>query len=252
MSQTKLTHKVRNPKAGQENSWIDIWTATVDNNNNYTITPSDNWRFSTDKLTDLVVPFYNLDSDSEIIENNSETNNLKSISIKLQEDNNLKQKGYEKIAGEIKISAGSNVTLTGSDNNYSINSTWQQNTITQNGYVSSIEEERQSQKLVWGYDGNTIGWISLAKLDTTSSGWETITGSPRVGPYTEGEREVKANVLWLPNQVTTDISVRQDSSGNYVVRPITKDLLINEEMLALPQLVVIDVDGLENLNSNNI
>lgn len=40
---TTLTHKIRNPK--QLQNWLELWTANVDDENNYTIIPSENWNF---------------------------------------------------------------------------------------------------------------------------------------------------------------------------------------------------------------
>lgn len=262
MSQAKLTHKVRNPKAGQENSWINIWTATVDNNNNYTITPSDNWRFSVNKLTDLVVPFYNLNSESEKIGSDTETNNLKSISIKLQEDDNS-DRNYEISAGEIKISAGDNVTLTAGDanNEYSINSTWQQNTATQNGYVSEIRNsDTTTSKLVWGWRPKDIApaWWPIEELDNSSAeGWEVSIGYIIIGkedpqktliPGTT-DKYLQPNTLWIPNQVTTSVNVSQNSAGEYIVNTDTMEITGANQVLALPNLMVQAVTGLNNLNN---
>jgi len=41
MSNTQLTRKIRNPK--NLATWLDVWTADIINENNYTITPSNKW-----------------------------------------------------------------------------------------------------------------------------------------------------------------------------------------------------------------
>lgn len=48
MAETTLTNKVRNPR--NLSQWMDIWTATVDENNSYVINPSRNWNISADNL----------------------------------------------------------------------------------------------------------------------------------------------------------------------------------------------------------
>ena len=52
MAETRLTHKLRNPKS--YNNWINIWTShfTDDNNVNvYNIYPSSNWKIPISQLT---------------------------------------------------------------------------------------------------------------------------------------------------------------------------------------------------------
>ena len=55
-----ITHKVRNPRynennymtgTSEEDRWLNIWSAEIDNNNNYTITPSNNWSIPGDKIS---------------------------------------------------------------------------------------------------------------------------------------------------------------------------------------------------------
>lgn len=53
MAETTLTHKLRNPKS--YNDWMDIWTATVQDGNTYTITPSSKWKISADNLNNIPV-----------------------------------------------------------------------------------------------------------------------------------------------------------------------------------------------------
>lgn len=43
MSNTTLTHKIRNPK--QLSNWLELWTADIVDADNYTIIPSDSWDF---------------------------------------------------------------------------------------------------------------------------------------------------------------------------------------------------------------
>ena len=45
MATTTLTHKIRNPK--QLSNWLELWTANIEDANNYIITPSDNWDLPT-------------------------------------------------------------------------------------------------------------------------------------------------------------------------------------------------------------
>lgn len=51
MAETTLTNKVRNPR--NLSQWMDIWTATVDENNSYVINPSRNWNISADNLSQI-------------------------------------------------------------------------------------------------------------------------------------------------------------------------------------------------------
>lgn len=54
MADVQLTHKLRNPKS--YNDWMNIWTATVHQNpNEYEITPSKNWKISSDILDKIPV-----------------------------------------------------------------------------------------------------------------------------------------------------------------------------------------------------
>ena len=43
MANTKLENKVRNPK--NLNKWLDIWSADITNDTNYTLIPSSHWLF---------------------------------------------------------------------------------------------------------------------------------------------------------------------------------------------------------------
>ena len=45
MATTTLTHKIRNPK--QLSNWLELWTANIEDVDNYIITPSDNWDLPT-------------------------------------------------------------------------------------------------------------------------------------------------------------------------------------------------------------
>lgn len=179
MAKTTLTHKLRNPK--DYNSWMDIWVATVNDDNDYVITPSNRWQFSVKNFTDLYIPSYELKSD---FEENTTTNDFKSITIKLQKDKENTQSNEG-----IKISAGNNVTLTGSSNSYSINSTWQQNSSSKDGYipapintVPSKEDPSPSEdgsspkkiypKVVWGWPGTgDPGWMPLSDLNENNE-WQ--------------------------------------------------------------------------------
>ena len=53
MAETTLTNKVRNPR--NLSQWMDIWTATVNENNSYVISPSGNWNISADNLGQIPV-----------------------------------------------------------------------------------------------------------------------------------------------------------------------------------------------------
>lgn len=46
---TTLTHKVRNPKNLE--TWLNIWTANITDDQNYTITPSEKWNIPSARLT---------------------------------------------------------------------------------------------------------------------------------------------------------------------------------------------------------
>lgn len=57
-----ITHKVRNPIYDENNypslekdRWLNIWSANVASNGTYTITPSDNWVISGDRITEIPV-----------------------------------------------------------------------------------------------------------------------------------------------------------------------------------------------------
>lgn len=48
----QVTNKIRNPKTW---TWMDIWSAEAIDGNNYTITPSQNWKISADNLLNIPV-----------------------------------------------------------------------------------------------------------------------------------------------------------------------------------------------------
>lgn len=70
MAETKLTHKLRNPKS--YNNWINIWTSHFTNDNDvdiYNIYPSSNWKIPISQLTPNVVEETN--GDQTVTENNT-------------------------------------------------------------------------------------------------------------------------------------------------------------------------------------
>ena len=208
MAKTTLTHKLRNPK--DYNSWMDIWVATVNDDNDYVITPSNRWQFSVKNFTDLYIPSYELKSDFE----KNTTEDFKSITIKLQDGNAQSNEENTQSNKGIKILAGNNVTLTGSDNNYSINSTWQQNSRAMDGYIpapiktvpaknspssenDTPSQEQEYPKVVWGWPGTgDPGWMSLSALNENNK-WSVSTET--IGADNK--------LLTLPSTAVVDVHV---------------------------------------------
>lgn len=50
ISPTKLIRKVRNPKF--LSNWLEVWTAKIEDTDNYTISPSSHWKFPIDQIVD--------------------------------------------------------------------------------------------------------------------------------------------------------------------------------------------------------
>ena len=50
ISPTKLIRNVRNPKF--LSNWLEVWTAKIEDADNYTISPSSHWKFPIDQIVD--------------------------------------------------------------------------------------------------------------------------------------------------------------------------------------------------------
>lgn len=246
MAKTTLTHKLRNPK--DYNSWMDIWTATVsnDDSNNYTITPSKKWKFSIENLTDLHIPSYRLRSE---LDNN---NNIKVNLIEKTDDENQQQ--HENILDEFNFSAGSNISLTSDNNNYTINSIWQQNTETENGYIpgplsifKSDEEDSSSSgdsssetktypNVVWGWPGEgDPRWLSLSELNEDAKWKVSTTGI-----------QFNDNTLIVPAQAVVSVQVRENNGQVESVDAIIHPIDVTNGILSLSpnKQIVTSVTGL--------
>lgn len=105
---TTITHKVRNPIYDkdhypplEEKRWLDIWSASV-SSDGYTITPSDNWSISGDRITKI--PVTKIENDGNIHNVTINTSITPNTLAKIDSDGNL-------VAGPTIKSNGENIKL---------------------------------------------------------------------------------------------------------------------------------------------
>lgn len=105
-----ITHRVRNPKydinnymtnTQTEDRWLNIWSANV-SSDGYTITPSDNWSISGDRITKI--PVTKIENDGNIHNVTINTSITPNTLAKIDSDGNL-------VAGPTIKSNGENIKL---------------------------------------------------------------------------------------------------------------------------------------------